>query len=856
MPKVEEREKSLRERRVEDADRRLVDEVAAMSIRDAGLESSLARSERTRRENDSSSQSTRRASRERSRDDHHSEGRNRRRRDTANENRPHLDTLRPDAHPSQDRRRRRSAEDARRRHEEASRRAARHVEHQSSLRSLISSNDGDSEDMQEEIFRQIQEEGLLDGVDIENITPAQQEEIRQKIADAYLRRQREQIRQAARSTVSPPTAAENSTTSRSSSRHRRTHSRSASTTSQADEHVRRTVRTTSSQLDIRERSMQSPVETDRRRRGTSSVRSSTGTLPLAPELVRTADRATTMPFERPRSSQTPSDRPPISLDNNRRGTSPHTPSRPNTSPSSQPTRSELQQPTRQAPGLPPRTNDESEGVNAPEALPLHQADTPAGNIMTAETTSVMAFSDSPDANGQTFSFPDDGLIPAPLATRHVPSLSDRATAMGSAIRPISQSGSVSPRVRPQTYPEPAFGCSRCGRSHIEYEVHYNCNICSNGNWNMCLDCYRNSKGCLHWFGFGKAAWIKFDLLSQRGEIKPNADRPHMLTANRYTPPYVPEGGADSRRTVTTEDPRRRLQSGCFCSNCLAWTNHCYWKCDTCNDDEWGFCNDCVNQGKCCTHALLPLTYRPDKNGSPPATPTTEPQAPPTATVLRGPNVMSLGPFKPLTFRVSCDVCHVPIPPTAKRHHCYECESRSVSTPSKGDYDICLSCYASLQERRRISVENGSEGWRRCLRGHRMVIIAFTDTTGAQRRIVHTDLVGGYGVKDEGTVNETSDKEVMIWSWAEGTQRRYVSRDVSDTALAITPAPDPPFPSDGGTGLRVLAVWSWYPKGNSDELLFPRGAEVRECVDINGDWFVGAYMGVRKLFPAPYVRVLL
>jgi hypothetical protein len=58
-------------------------------------------------------------------------------------------------------------------------------------------------------------------------------------------------------------------------------------------------------------------------------------------------------------------------------------------------------------------------------------------------------------------------------------------------------------------------------------------------------------------------------------------------------------------------------------------------------------------------------------------------------------------------------------------------------------------------------------------------------------------------------------------------------------------------------MRALASWSWYPKeGEGDnELLFPRGAEIRECFDVNGDWFFGVYMGAKGLFPAPYVRVL-
>ena len=45
------------------------------------------------------------------------------------------------------------------------------------------------------------------------------------------------------------------------------------------------------------------------------------------------------------------------------------------------------------------------------------------------------------------------------------------------------------------------------------------------------------------------------------------------------------------------------------------------------------------------------------------------------------------------------------------------------------------------------------------------------------------------------------------------------------------------------------------KKSKDELAFPKGSEVREVVDVNGDWFFGAYMGTKGLFPAPYVKVL-
>jgi len=83
-----------------------------------------------------------------------------------------------------------------------------------------------------------------------------------------------------------------------------------------------------------------------------------------------------------------------------------------------------------------------------------------------------------------------------------------------------------------------------------------------------------------------------------------------------------------------------------------------------------------------------------------------------------------------------------------------------------------------------------------------------------------------------------------------------------------------FPPDGGVGLRVLARWGYFPSqgaigstanGNvnrdrveedtSDELMFPRGAEIREVEDINGTWYWGVYAGDKGVFPANYVRVL-
>jgi len=54
----------------------------------------------------------------------------------------------------------------------------------------------------------------------------------------------------------------------------------------------------------------------------------------------------------------------------------------------------------------------------------------------------------------------------------------------------------------------------------------------------------------------------------------------------------------------------------------------------------------------------------------------------------------------------------------------------------------------------------------------------------------------------------------------------------------------------------VAIWGWYPADDADdEILFPKGAEVRECKDVNTDWYYGSYMGKSGLFQANYVRVL-
>ncbi|KAI9746516.1 MAG: hypothetical protein M1818_000229 [Claussenomyces sp. TS43310] len=865
IPKLEEREKTGREQMIEDEDTRLLNEVRDLSLREVGVETTGARRERRRRDDSRLRTAPPRSSRDSSWERRPVEGRELTRRtegDSDSESRRRQggsSTLRPEGQFNEDRERRRSRENSRRRWEETSRTAARQIEHQSSLRSLIGSSEVESHET-EEILRQIREENLLEGIDLEHLDVASEDEIRQRIAEAFRRHQREQARTETsrrRNDSSPGGGRRSGIFSESDARddsrddgiqasaRRRGHSRSTSGTSQVDQHTSRRPRARSSHREVH-----SSDEGRRRRRTTSTARNVISSIPVTSDASsRPATRSQTDLSNRPRSSDADTTRPVVMRE-----------TRSTTEPLPQTTPHAAQLAEDPSPASHPRSQitthmDSSiAGAGDPPA-PSSRESPPAADLLASSVTSSVA-----QPSPRHSLAPEDALIPAPLSPRTSPSLSDRATAVQSAARPTSSS-STSSRVRGARYHEPSLACSRCTKAHIEYELHYNCHICLNGNWNLCLPCYRSGRGCLHWFGFGRAAWARWETLIASGNNSLRTESPHMLTANRYVPPPITEGGADGRRTITYDNPAKRLQSGAFCANCLAWANECYWRCEVCNEDDWGFCNLCVNQGKCCTHPLLPLAYRPIEGQNPPLSPRHDRQTPSSASLLTGPDIVEFGPFKPLTFRVNCDICHYPIQPSSTRYHCFSCASTSLPDRQPGDYDICTTCYSGLMSRKRISPENGSNGWRRCLRGHRMIIVGFDDSRGGQRRVIVQDLVGGRGLHEEPyKVADQPGPQLQQWSWAGDKQVRLVTTDVAASAPTTSSSSlklSNTFPPDGGVGMAAVALWSWFPKeGDGDnELLFPKGAEIRECLDVNGDWYFGAYMGVKGLFPAPYVRVV-
>ena len=138
----------------------------------------------------------------------------------------------------------------------------------------------------------------------------------------------------------------------------------------------------------------------------------------------------------------------------------------------------------------------------------------------------------------------------------------------------------------------------------------------------------------------------------------------------------------------------------------------------------------------------------------------------------------------------------------------------------------------------------------------MVIVGFQDNKGGQSRYTVQDLVGGRRLQ----VEPIDDTGLQKWFWYEGDHKleRLVAKEVSATAVSNDSSATytDKFPPDGGLGWRAFARWAWYPvPGADDELLFPKGAEIREVEDVNGEWFHGVYMGAKGLFPAPYVRIL-
>ncbi|MCJ1303787.1 hypothetical protein MMC08_006598 [Hypocenomyce scalaris] len=784
----------------DEEDRWVVEEVRELSLREVGVQSGGSYESRVRQ-----------GGRARNRDIRDEDVRRRRRHDEARRRRREGNSAA-------------SGESGRAMGDVDRRAQARQIEHQSSLRSLLS--ESDSTEMEEEILRQIMDEGLLDGIDLNNMNVAQEDELSERIADAYRRRHGQRPRsQDTRSEDSRGVRSRSQRSDEHQSRQRQ--ARSSGATEQP---------THSSHPPLsRPHLLEAyPTRPDHRRRTSSGSRQPPSPEPgrssrrSSSEVHRQAARSATDLSDRPRSSQADQVGPSGLSSHGRRTTEP--PSR----------RRDSDSERRPVIHADPR----------PDATALRVSD----RTTTERTTSSLGMADTTPLSGPS------AQLPPSIATTTGGSSRPRAPPphdVSSSSRPTTSSSPVvTSTPRPSLHPEPSIACDRCGKANIEHELHENCSVCRDGNFNLCLRCYRLGLGCLRWYGFGYAAWQKYERQAPPGGYPPNHSLPHRLTGHRYLIPKpesiqlpVPEA---SRPLMTFEDPANRLQAGVFCANCSAFTNDCLWKCDTCNEGEWGFCTRCVNQGKCCTHPLLPVAYTPDTKSN---TPTQQLSLSSITSSLN-----TTGPYTALTFSPACSICTYPIQPSTTRFHCPQCHDQAS--------DICTPCYLKLVSSGRISPENGDKGWRRCLRGHRMVIVGFEDSNKGQRRVIVKERVGGWGLR-EGKPAGEGDEE---WYWPDSSGReckipvsKKVSARAGENASTNHHGTDgtlsPPillthkkFPPDGGTGVRVQALWGYWPQeGVKDELGFPRGAEVTEAEDVNGDWWIGWYAGARGLWPGNYGR---
>ena len=750
----------------------------------------------------------------------------------------HRDGSREPAH--EDLRRRRREQERRRQREEIGstiavvgatrpaaepRAQARHIEHQSSLRSLLGSSDVDSAEMQAEVLRQITEEGLLDGIDLDNLDVSQEDELSERIAEAY----RQRHRQSFRSLRSEREASREPSPDRQRPERPRARPRYRQQSGPHSEIVTHSSHPPISRPYLFDAYPTGPAH---RRRTSSEYRREASPATAAAradgETQRQAARSATDLSERPRTRTNVRDRP---SEPGRRTTDPE----------------------RQCAADTPRGRSSQPGQTSTASATDHQQQMLSSRTGHRPAPTAPPEPTTPQHNAQ--------VQPAPTSRQLV-------TAAGQAPYPVNDvvpqetpmSAHSSHSSPPMRYPEPSVSCHRCGKADVEHELHFHCSRCSDGNFNICLRCYRTGKGCFHWFGFGNAASDRWE----RQARSTGAPPPHSLTGRRYLPPppeTVQSAFSSNGRTTTSSNPISRLQSGFFCAVCSTLANDCFWKCDRCNDGEWGFCNSCVNQGKHCTHPLLPVAHPPATSFNP-----SEPRV--THQTAAGHSFTSLahhltsasrhissgaGPnevvdYIPLTFSTNCDICTSSIPPSATRFHCPMCND--------GDYDICTPCYLKLVSSGRISRENGDKGWRRCPQGHRMVMIVIdlASNPGGGRRTVVRDLVGGHALQEDENQEENGGTvRKSEWKWKEeNTIRTFAMQKRSSTSNASQAS----FPPSGGTGLRATALWSYYPQeGVQDELSFPRAAVITEAVDINGDWFWGVYCGKGGLWPGDYARVV-
>lgn len=832
---------TVRKTSVDEADRRMIEEVRQMSLQEVGVGSSESHVRSTRHRNSDAHRDSRseEARRQRRRDH------DRRRRNETSVVSSQITSSSP--HETMDPRIR-----------------ARQIEHQSSLRSLISSSDFDSSDIDEEVLRQIIDEILQDGIDLDNLNAFQEDELTDRIANAL-----RQGRRPKSDDTYPSQSRESdhiSQRSETDQAYRRRHGRSSTAVDQS-------VRSSQPRVSRPHLLHTDPVTQGNRQRTSSDHRRQ-----ISPAAVKSSGRSSEA--RRPVTSMATRQSDSTRVSNHQRHHSPSSQGRASIRASSeahrQATRSSTDVTNPPSSSLPERIQPlvTSGRRRSFSDLERQGEDNPQGirnrNLHTSDNVEINLVADSKLRNTNALPLSADSAIttlptspPSQVQTiiiedsrRHNPPYpTDNSSTMQTT------SSMTSPAIR-SGRADFFLTCNRCKKPHLEQELHQNCSICLQGSFNLCLRCYRQGLGCFHWFGFGHAAPQRYKRQAPPDGYPSDQSPPHILRGHRYMHVSLENTGAAEGESADQGAiaNNRILQAGVFCSNCSEFADQCFWKCDSCNEGEWGFCNRCVNQGKCCSHPLLPIAHTSTQPSSDVASETQHTRFsvnPLTnleskASLQHRSTSFPLGSYVHLTFSRKCNICKHLIPSRTTHFHCPQCND--------GDYDICTTCYLNLSQ---ISPENGPKGWRRCPSSHRMIVVGVEETPMGQARVVVNDLVGGHALKDDIPPGpDVTDHQPILkdeeFTWRDGqlVQTRTITRRQHSSSSSQSPKK---FPPDGGYGMKALALWSYWPEAEAeaiDELGFPKGAVVSEVEDINGDWFWGIYAGSKGLFPGNHVKKIL
>ena len=740
---------------------------------------------------------------------------------------------------------------------------ARQLEHQSSLRSLLSASDFDSSEIDEEVLRHVIDEILQDGLDLDNLDAVQEDELSDRIANAL-----RQGRRPGSEDTRPSQSREPNHSPRSSGRdqaHRRRNGISSSTLDQPGQSSRPPVssRHLSNAYPVSHGSGQR-TSSDHRRQTSPALVTSSGRLSEA----RRSDTSTATPRSNPTRTSSDQGRHSPTLQGgvsaraaseaHRQAPSSSTEfSNPAPSSSSDRTpsldttghrRNRLDQ-GRQGEDGPRGIQNQSpkiSNIGIDSSTDSGPRNTNVPPLLADNETATLTPSTPPHHYAVANADPDRQRPPYPLSDNE-------------NVTQINSSSTVTASAEPRGGDDLLISCSRCNKPRLEQELHLNCPLCLHGSFNLCLKCYLRGLGCLHWFGFGHAATRGYERQIPPDAYSADHTPPHVLVGHRYIPMHLENGeavrGESTNQTAMVN--HRNLQSGVFCSQCAEFADQCFWKCDSCNEGEWGFCNRCVNQGKCCLHPLVPIAHTSTQPSRDSITQSQHTQflLNPIANVEstsknQRKSTFPLGTYVPLSISRKCQMCKYPIPPSNTHFHCPQCND--------GDYDICATCYLNLTLKSQISQENGPRGWRRCPNSHRMIVVGFEDSLAGQRRVIVNDLVGGHALKDEipgsNSPGQSTVKEEEEFTWRDGQQIQV--RTIARHSLPTSTQTTKKFPPDGGYGMRTLALWSYWPEPEAaDELGFPKGAIVTEVENINGDWFWGIYAGTKGLFPGNYVKIL-